>query len=211
LTTTPNARDLVVLVADKNMEACVQGLLSKPKSLQISEIDSAIYVHPGRDAGCHLRAHDFLAGFARQFRKSIIIHDRDGCGRENVERTELESNVESRMEQAGWKDDRCCAVVIDPELEAWVWSDSPHVADVLGWDEGLDDLRKWVISQEVVFNDRGKPSDPKLAVEKVLRRMRTPRSSSIYRELAERVSTRRCRDLAFEKFTSTLRRWFPIR
>jgi hypothetical protein len=84
------------------------------------------------------------------------------------------------------------------------------VAQVLGWRDGLDDLKKWLAGHAEQFNELGKPSDPKRAVERVLRQMRTPRSSSIYRQLAERVSTQRCRDLAFEKFKSTLQAWFPM-
>lgn len=53
-----------------------------------------------------------------------------------------------------------------------------------------------------------KPSRPKEAMEAVLRRNRKPRSSSIYRGLAEKVSFQRCTDRAFVKLADCLRRWF---
>ena len=44
----------------------------------------------------------------------------------------LETEAEQRLSSSGW-DDRAVAIVLDPELEIWVWSDSPEVDDVLGW------------------------------------------------------------------------------
>lgn len=197
-----------MLVADKNIEACVTGLLSKPKALDISAVKSAVYVHPGRDAGCHLRCHDFLAGFVRQFRFAIVLHDRDGCGRTGLDRNQLELDIENRLHRSGWEN-RSAAVVLDPELEAWVWSDSPQVAHVLGWKNGIADLKRWIVQNGESLLASGKPNDPKQAVEKVLRHLRIPRSSSLYRRLAEEVSTRRCQDPAFQKFKAVLQRWFP--
>jgi hypothetical protein len=46
-------------------------------------------------------------------------------------------------------------------------------------------------------------------VETVLRTVRQPRSSGLYRKLAEKVSLERCTDPAFDKLRIVLRRWFP--
>ncbi|MFB3133348.1 MAG: hypothetical protein ACE10K_12585, partial [Rhodothermales bacterium] len=56
-----------------------------------------------------------------------------------------------------------------------------------------------------------KPQRPKEAVEAVLRATDTPRSSSLYRQLAQKVSLNRCDDPAFLKLKSTLQEWFGIR
>jgi hypothetical protein len=55
-----------------------------------------------------------------------------------------------------------------------------------------------------------KPARPKEAVQLALKTVRTPRSSSIYLELARSVSTDRCTDPAFLKLKRCLREWFPL-
>jgi len=39
-------KDLVVLVADKNIEFAVKGLLSRPRALGVRPITSDFFVHP---------------------------------------------------------------------------------------------------------------------------------------------------------------------
>ncbi|HEY4589423.1 MAG TPA: hypothetical protein VII86_09345, partial [Thermoanaerobaculia bacterium] len=101
------------------------------------------------------------------------------------------------------------AVVISPELESWVWSDSPHVERALGWDRGPAPLRSWLQEKGLLEAGAAKPAQPKEAVELALKTVRTPRSSSIYLELARSVSTDRCTDPAFLKLKRCLREWFP--
>jgi hypothetical protein len=70
-------------------------------------------------------------------------------------------------------------------------------------------LRSWLDANGFEFKDNLKPARPKEALEAALRAVRKARSSSIYRELAERVSIKRCRDMAFIKLRDKLNRWFP--
>lgn len=126
------SKDLALLVADKNMEGALRGLLSRPKSLGLREIAFDLYVHPERDHGCLLRSHHFLRPFSHQYAHALVLLDRDGCGQESVDRATLERQVEDHLAASGWAD-RAAAIVIDPELEIWVWSDSPHIATALGW------------------------------------------------------------------------------
>jgi hypothetical protein len=201
-------KDLILLVADKNMEASLRGLLSRSQSLRFRPVTFDLYVHIERDPGCLLRGHDFLRTFVGRHERALVILDHAGCGREAVERSALESEIEARLGDAGWGD-RAAAIVISPELENWVWSDSPHIARALGWGGREVSLKDWLV--EKGFLDAGaiKPARPKEAVELVLRTARKPRSSSIYFELAQSVSTDRCTDPAFLKLKSCLRGWFP--
>lgn len=121
----------------------------------------------------------------------------------------MEAKIEDNLSRTGWKD-RSAAIVIDPELEVWVWSDSPVVEKQLKWSSRYPGLRDWLVSKGFLRADATKPSRPKEAVEAVLREVRLPRSSSLYRALAERVSLAKCTDRAFEKLRSTLQRWFGI-
>ena len=202
----PGPRDLVVLIADKNIEGALRGLLSRPQALGLSEISCDLYVHPERDPGCRLRGHHFLKPFAHRYAHALVVFDREGCGREDEERASLESQVEDRLSSSGW-DDRAAAVVIDPELEIWVWNDSPHVESALGW-SGEMSLRGWLMQKGWLREGESKPAQPKTAVEEALRVARRPRSSSMYHELARKVGTDRCVDAAFLKLKQTLVRWF---
>lgn len=131
----------------------------------------------------------------------------DGCGQEGLSRAALEQQVEARLFAAGWGD-RAAVVVIDPELEAWVWNDSPHVAMALGWEAGESSLKEWLKEKGWLPEGRTKPTQPKTAVEEALRLSRRPRSSSVYLQLAQKVSFDRCVDASFLKLRQVLSRWF---
>jgi hypothetical protein len=62
-----------------------------------------------------------------------VLFDYYGCGAEHeMAPEEIEDEVEEKLSRSGWEDRARC-VVIDPELEVWVWSDSPEVDRCLGW------------------------------------------------------------------------------
>jgi hypothetical protein len=123
--------DLLLLVADVKMESSFRGLLERPQSLGIRPIQARVYRHPRRDPAVYRECHDFLRSRQWVSPHALVIFDREGCGSE-ASRQVLEDEVETRLAQNGWKG-RSAAVVIDPELKAWVWSGSPHVDEALGW------------------------------------------------------------------------------
>lgn len=202
-------KDLILLVADKNMEASLKGLLSRFRSLKFRQVEFDLYVHPERDPGCLLRAHDFLRPFASRYARALVLLDHAGCGQESEECSKLEANLERRLDDSGWEG-RAAAVVIAPELENWVWSDSPKVDIALGWEGKTPPLRDWLVEKGLLQAGVAKPAEPKRAVELTLKTVRTPRSSAIYFELARGVSTARCTDPAFAKLRRCLLEWFPV-
>lgn len=201
--------DLIALVADRNMDSALCGILGRIDSLSIRSTNFDIYVHPEKDPGCLLRSHDFLRSFTRRYAHALVMFDRDGCGGAGASRDELEMRVESQLTATGWAQ-RSAAVVIEPELESWVWSDSPHVSRALGWGSAAPPLRRWLTDHNFWPSDQLKPTDPKAAMEAALRHVNRPRSSAIYQSLAKHVSFARCADPAFAKLTTTLQRWFAV-
>lgn len=199
-------RDLVCLVADKNMAAAVEALLERPEALAIRRLTCEVIVHPRRDPGCFHDPHELLRGFRADTEHAIVLFDRAWDGAPERDSSAIETMVEERLgpSLAGW----ARAVVIDPELEAWVFSDSPHVATALGWLQRRPNLRNALRDQGLWPDDSAKPPDPRAAVEWVLRAVRKPRSSSIYRQLAQNVSLQRCRDRSFRRLSDLLRSWF---
>ena len=199
--------DLVVLVPDKHTEATIRGLLSRRQALGIRDIEFDLFVHPQRDPGCLRKSRVFLKAQVNNYAYALVVFDRDGCGRESRSRVELEQQVERELEASGWVG-RASVIVIDPELEVWVWSESPEVDRALGWSDCQPDLRTWLQSQELLRERGQKPPDPKSAMQQALRRVRKPHSAAIFAQLAEHVGIQRCRDGAFLKFRNTLRTWF---
>lgn len=199
-------KDLIILVADKNMEFAVKGILQRTVSLKIREISYDVKVHSNRDPGIYNTAHDFLRIFLNKYSYALVMLDKEGCGR-NDDSTQIATNIQSKLNSSGWKN-RSKVVVLDPELEIWVWSDSPEVSICIGWSN--KELRDWLQSEGYILPNAHKPQNPKLAFEKALRIKRKPRSSSIYGKLAERVSFERCIDPAFQELKAILQQWFPI-
>lgn len=202
--------DLVVLTADKNMKYAVEGLLNRPEALKIRPVRWSVYIHPESDPGCLLRSDTFLRSFVNRYSHAIVMFDREGSGcQSKARREELEEEVACSLARNGWQE-RASAIVIDPELENWVFSDSPEVDAAIGWKSDYPSLRGWLKEKGFYKPGRAKPFPPKEALEAALRYARMPRSSYIYGRLAERVGLGRCTDRAFQKLKETLQSWFPV-
>ena len=208
MTAPAPAKDLVVLVADKDMEQTVLGLLTRDPSLSMRPISRDVFVHPNRDGGCRTGAVAFLRPHITRYAHAIVLFDREGCGREPATREELEEELERDLAVNGWAN-RATVIVIDPELEAWVWSDSPEVERVLGWSDRDPPLRQWLIDRDRLDAGRTKPPRPKEAMRAALRAAGKPPSSALFAALARQVGLARCRDGAFLKLRRRLHQLFP--
>ncbi len=202
-------RDLVVLVADNDIAETMRALLqSRQTSLGIRPVEFDILPVRPRDGRCRAHAVEYLRREASAYRHAIVVFDRHGCGRETESRTAIEDQVERDLSRNGWEG-TAKAVVIDPEIEQWVWSGSTEVARVLHAQGDYAALQRSLRSAGLWPQGAPKPPDPKQAMKQVLRQTRTPPSPVMFRRLAEKVSLRRCQCPAFGKFKDTLASWFP--
>lgn len=201
-------KDLVILAADKDMEHALAGLLSRPDALETRRIEVDIFVEPEHDPACALRGVDFLAAFAGQYRHGLLIFDHEGSGKVDIPASSLQTQLDNDFARTAWGD-RARAIVISPELENWIWSNSPHVDEVAGWRNREPSLRDWMVERGWLAAGHSKPSRPKEAFEAALREAQKPRSASLYKQLAEKVTFRGCVDDAFRLFVETMRAWFP--
>lgn len=195
--------DLVVLVADADAEWTMRTLLAKRyAALQIRAVNNVIIRHPGRDAGTFLHAPSTVRAYLNKANHLLVMLDREGSGREQTHSAEeMEADLEQRLQDAGWAD--AVAIVLDPELEIWVWSRSPHLAPTLG----LTAEELATILARFPQNAQGKPERPKEAMLAALRQSRRPHSPRIFQELAEKVSLR-ANERAFQRLRAALHKWF---
>jgi hypothetical protein len=207
MTPLASPKDLIVLAADLSMRLSIEELLKSHHSLAIRQISFDVRSHPNNDPGVFGEAHLFLQAQVRNYRHAMAVCDRQGCGREAMPRGNIESSIDGRL-GLHWAD-RAAAIVIDPELETWLWTDSPHVARAVGWNGDMPSLRAWLQVQGLWPEGGLKPPDPKAALETVLRYARMQKSSSLFQSLAREVSLKSCACPAFRKFCATLQCWFP--
>ncbi|MCE2453042.1 MAG: hypothetical protein J4F48_09455 [Nitrospinae bacterium] len=201
-------KDLVIIVADKNLEHALEGLLSRPEALGIREIEHDIYRHPQHDPGCAVHGVEFISKFSRQYHHGLLMFDHEGSGKETTTTPEaLQESLNESLAISAWGE-QARAIVLAPELEVWIWSDSPHVDRVAGWQGRDPGLRRWLVEQGYLQEDEVKPMRPKEAFEAALREARKPRSASLYLQIAEKVSLSRCTDSAFLEFKDILGNWF---
>jgi len=198
--------DLAVVAADKSIAEALRGIMSRPQSIGMREIAATIVEHPNRDPGVLKSGHDLLGIYADDHDHGLVVLDHAWDGNPYKKPSLLAQEIESRCESK-WSDRARC-IVIDPELEVWVWSKSPHVAKALMW-ESNDALFNWLTSSGLLGEGESKPDDPKMAVEKALREKRVPPSAARFRRLAENVSFDSCRDDSFNRLLNVLRKWFP--
>ncbi|MGE5342922.1 MAG: methylation-associated defense system protein MAD4 [Candidatus Omnitrophota bacterium] len=199
-------KDLIILTADKDMEFSIKGILERTESLRIRKINFNVFNHPHRDPGCRKNAINYLRQYV-DYNYALVVFDKEGCGKEESAREELEKKIEEELFENGWKD-RSAVIVIDPELENWLWSDSPEVEAALGWTGKSPSLREKLREKGYLIGNAVKPYPPKTAVEYALKESHKPRSSSIYYQIASKVSFQRCQDPAFIKLQQKLCEWF---
>ena len=66
-------KDLVLLVADKNIQYALKGALGRPEALGIRPIEFEFRVHPGRDGGTRKSGPEVLALEQRRFQHGLQI------------------------------------------------------------------------------------------------------------------------------------------
>ena len=195
-------RDLVILVPDKNTEYAVRGALGREQSLGIRRIDFSVIVDPGRDGGARRRGVQILRVERHQFTHAVLMFDYEGSGAATPA-ANLETELDAAL-AADWAA-RAKAIVIEPEIDIWMWGAETHIREVVGW-RSPPGIREWLITRRFVFDAEGKPERPKEAMEEVFRQVQVPRSSAHYQALAGKLSLTRCRDAAFLRLRAALTR-----
>lgn len=201
-------KDLLILIPDLDYESALSGLFTRFPALGLRSFTYDTLINTERDPGCRCKSPEVLRPYVNLFSYALVLFDFEGCGAEHFGKAELETSIERELARNGWGN-RSAVIVVDPEIEAWVWSDSPHVPEILNWQGHQQDLRTWLRDETEFWpDDTPKPRRPKEAMLEILRVASIPKSSSIFRAIGERVSVNRCVDPAFNKLKEILSDWF---
>lgn len=208
-------RECIFLLADSNMQAAFEGFLSREgfhQSLGCGPFDFDprldIKVAAGdNDPGLFTRGHELLRPFQSSHYRAVIVLDAKWEGSPGAEA--IKQHLTEQIQSTGWEEDSFQVIVIDPELENWIWQQNDHVARGLGFDNANALITDSDIRQ--VWPDGAtKPIQPKAILETVLKKKHIPRSSAIYKRITSQVSVKRCQDGAFHELLATLKTWFPV-
>ncbi len=199
--------DLILMVADKNMQFTLQGALNRAKAMGIRPIQCK-FLAAGNDPTARIQGPDLLRTQQSMYRKGLLVLDYEGSGTDKSDAQALEDELNQRLElcwPGGAK-----AIVIEPELENWLWGSDNALHSVLDWPH-TQGIRPWLEKHEPPFRllGNGKPERPKEAWEALVQVHRKPRSSSLYEEVASQLSLQKCTDPAFVRLRAQLQEWFP--
>lgn len=197
------------MVADKNMQFTLKGALSRPKALGIRNITFDVPPpHVNRDGGVRTTGADMLRLKRGQYSHAIMLLDFEGSGASTSDPLELEKTLDQRLAM-DWGNS-AKAIVIMPEVDAWIWGSDNVLHTIVGRISEQESLRQWLRNQKFLFNDQNKPIRPKEAFKQVLEKLRKVRSSSWYEDIAKAISMQSCTDPAFIRLRQQLQEWFPV-
>jgi hypothetical protein len=209
-------RDVIFLVADGSMTQMLLGFLERPhfhRSLGCGRFDFApsdILTHDRKDPGVYRDGAEMLRMYRKTHARAVILLDNAWEGSPGAKR--LRDDLTRRLRDT-W--DQFAVIVIDPELEAWIWQDNPRVAAALGCPT---EFRQILTESGLWHREEKKPRDPKAALEYLRTRYRdvrrhgyrVDRSSAVFKRLASQISVKGCEDPAFLELCGMLRTWFPL-
>ncbi|MBN2380443.1 hypothetical protein JXM67_11645 [candidate division WOR-3 bacterium] len=200
--------DLVFLAADRNQQAGIDTLLQhRFRNLGIRKLNYKPLLNPYHDCATNQQIVEIMRPFISDAQYALVVMDHEGSGREDKSSSDIEKDIKGALEKNGWTK-RAEVIVVEPELEIWVWGDTTRVDEVLDWKGRTPRLRDWLQNEKLWGNSELKPSRPKEALEKALKEVRLPRSSAIYKNLAEKVGFERCTDSSFTRLKTILKNWF---
>lgn len=201
-------RDLVFLVADSAMEQLLRGFFGREQfhrtlGCRPFSFDprTDLIVAPTKDPGVHSTARELLRPMENRYGHAVVMLDADWNGSPGAEK--IREHITEALKPA-W--DEFVVIVLEPEIEAWLWQDNPNVAKAL---KCREDFRTVLHYSEHWPQGQAKPHDPKDAWQYLCRKQRADSSNAVFKRLAASVATKHCQDEAHKLLVNTLRTWFP--
>jgi hypothetical protein len=202
-------KDLIILSADRTAQGMIASLLQRfPQVLGIPAFSWKVIVHDLRDPGCYSFGIEELSDYASEYEHCILIFDHEGCGAEHKSPSEIEAELERKLTNGLWPN-RNAVIVIEPELENWVWTNSIHTSAAIGWGNDREGLQSWLIAHKWLAPDETKPKRPKEAMQASYKfKLNSPIPATTFQSIAAKASFKSCTSPSFLKFKSTITTWF---
>ncbi|GHV74909.1 hypothetical protein AGMMS49940_22110 [Spirochaetia bacterium] len=208
-------RDCFFYLADKNMKFSFEGFLTRPdfyKKLGCGPFafdpqQDAKVAAGDNDPGLCKRGHELLRLYQATHHHAVVVLDAQWDGSPGKEK--IAERLYDNIIRTGWPEGSFQVIVIDPELENWIWQQHDDIARNLQFANRYelmadpDLIAAWPTGQD-------KPTFPKEIFEKLLRKKQIQRSSVLYKQITSQIPVRGCRDPAFLSLVETLQRWFPV-
>jgi hypothetical protein len=180
------------------MEATFKGFLGRENfhlSLRTRPFTYEIIVdYQGNDPGVYARAHELLDFYRHTHTYAIVVLDKAWQGAPSSAQ-KIRRYITKNLVKRGWYKENVEVIVIEPELEAWIWQDSPHIAKAFEYDPpGYTSIRKWLEAEGFWKAADLKPVQPKEAFELLAKKADVPLSGAIYRDITSRISVSQCQD-----------------
>ncbi len=201
-------RDLIFLIADNGMKHVVKGFLGREPQQRLGcgtfniDPELEIRVEPTKDPGVYGKAHELLQPYEHSHQRAVVIVDADWDGSPGA--VAIREHISQRLAR-GWKE--FAVIVIEPELEAWLMNDSPHLAKIFRCPENYREILAraghWPIGT-------AKPPRPKEALEYLRQRHKARATNAEFGKLAAAMSVRHCQDPAFCQLRDQFCAWFPV-
>lgn len=170
-------RDCVFLVADKNMEATFEGFLKRDcfyHSLGCGEFlfdasQDLKYAAADNDPGLYTRGHEILRPYQSTHKHAVVVIDAEWSGA--PEAALIRQKMSDDIEATGWSAGSFTVIVIDPELEMWIWQKNIHVAKALG-NNSVEELMADTDAIDGWPENQLKPNRPKEVLETILKKIK---------------------------------------
>jgi phenylpyruvate tautomerase PptA (4-oxalocrotonate tautomerase family) len=207
-------RDCVFFLADKTMRETFLGFLEREDrerelgcgNFSFDPAEDLFFAAGQNDPGLNKRAAALLDVFLHSHKKAVVVLDCEWEG--SPGQAQIIHNITRQLHESGWKPEDVIVIAIDPELEQWIWQDSPVLAEELRIDDsqGL----KSVLNQRGLWpQEAAKPPSPKALFDQLRRENNVKMSSAIFKRIATKVPVSQCQDSEFRRLTAKLREWFP--
>lgn len=207
-------RDCVFLVADKTMGETFRGFLGRAdRDQQLGcgkfEFDPGedVFVAAGQnDPGLWTRANELLQLFLASHHKAVVALDCKWDG--SPGQAAILQRINQQLLDSGWDADRFVVIAINPELEEWIWQDSPVLEKELRH-SGPTSLRLSLAERGLWPANQTKPPSPKEVFLQIQEENRVKKSSAVFKRIAAAVPIAACTDSEFQRLIAQLRAWFP--
>jgi len=212
-------RDVVFHLADGNMEAGFRAFFARDdwhhalgcRRFTIDpDSERDIFRKGGQtDGGLWKHAHTNLTPFRALYDHAVIILDADFDPHPGAK--VLCKDIAKGMTSAGWAPDSFCVVVIDPELEAWLWAPNQNVALAFGFDS-IEELRTPLEQENLWEAGKPKPGDLKAARDRAAKLGGKKTGGPLFKGVFGGISSRalgKCVEPGFKTMRKALQTWFP--